>query len=350
VMFEIGEEIPTPEDGLLEFLVWTGGESAFSLTSLRIAEVHDVAEIAPSPRTQASELLAALVTTDAGTRLPDGIITLTRVTGFVFFGPYVDLSPGSYQLTLSIDRASFVQTASNESGLGIEVVQGPLLLAYRELSREEVERDAVSIEFRIPSTAAEASAEASKVEFRLWTIGLAEVVVSDMRVEKIAVAEQDQSFTDFDATLLLSLGPAGERMPAPLSNSRIAIHAKPGIAGNVTHGPYVWLPAGRYEVVFEFLIERGVGNAAINVDVVTNLGANVLAAGFFIPERRGLVMRKLGYRWGRLEGVLAFEIPAAVPVDDNGRIEFRTWSSGRFEFFLTSLRIRKVPDTLGEGR
>jgi hypothetical protein len=337
LVFEIGERIPVREDGLLEFLLWTGGRAEFSLTGLRIREAPPDAQPHSALQVDRSGLLAELSTAEAGTRLPGAIVALTGVAGYVFSGPAVEVAPGTHRFTLVVGSARFTQSSTNETGLALEVFQGTLLLAYHEVSREELQRGEISIDVRVSGAAGQERAE---VEFRLWSIGVAEVELTEARVEETGAASATD-VAEFDAALLSSAGPAGERRPDPISR-RIGIHAKPGIEGNVSHGPYVWLPAGRYEARFVFHVKRGPENEAVTFDVVSNLGSNVLAQGRFAAKKGRLLERVIGSRWEPLEGTLAFDIPAAVPPGDNGRLEFRTWSTGALEFFLVALHVKRL--------
>lgn len=337
LFFEIGEQMPVREDGLLEFLVWSGGRVEFSLDVLQIHEAPRNAQIFAGQSLAQGDLFAALSAGEAGMRLPGAIVSVAGVTGSVFSGTVPDMAPGSYRLSLDVGRAGFTRSSTNESGLGLAVLQGTRLSSYRELSREELERGGIAIEFQVPMTAA----EDRTVEFRLWSIGLAEIEFCGARVEEAIASRSPEELVDFDVMLLLETGPAGEWVPAPVSN-RTSIHAKAGEVGNVSNGPRVWLAAGSYEATFEFYVERGMENAVVSVDVVSNLGANVLAQDIFAPKGRGPLKRILGGRWERLEGTLPFKVPDTVPEGDNGRLEFRSWSAGGIEFFLVALRVKKL--------
>lgn len=322
----------------MEFLVWSGGQIVYSLTSLHLTEIHDAATPFVAPAKPVSALLGEIITSGGGTRVPEGVVTLTRASGIAFSSPPLELAPGMYRLSMRIERTLFRPTPSNESGLGLEVVRGSSLLAYRLITQGECKRGEVSFEFGIPS---DGSGNGAQVEFRLRTIGLAEIVISALDFEKLSDERAIESFAGFDAILMLNAGTAGEYALAPFRPAKMAIHAKRGEEGNVSHGPYIWLPEGTYEAVFEFAFERGIRPAKIPADVVTNLGSNVLAEAIFVQKRRGLLLRMLGRRWGRLTGVLTFDVPADIPAGDNGQLEFRTWSSGRFDYYLLSLQIRK---------
>jgi hypothetical protein len=124
-------------------------------------------------------------------------------------------------------------------------------------------------------------------------------------------------------------GPAGHKAGR-------AIVANVGSAGNVSHGPYLWMPTGIYTVSFIIIVSAvdapssamAEAASAGTVDVFTPAGERVLARREFGPHDR--------------EITLSFHVD---PGSTDSGIEFRVWSSGLFSFAVKSVAL-----TSGAGR
>jgi hypothetical protein len=328
--FDVRTDPPPHDDGRLEFMVWSAGQIEFCLVDLQIRKIGESPAVEPLPAVT-GYVMPLLATGGAGARLSDALIALPGTCDFVFFGPFLELAPGAYRLSLGFEPMPTRRSSNRESGFALEIMHGERLLAYYEPTRDDVARGALSLDFDVPATVE----RGLKAEFRLWTNGLMEAGICAATLEPLG-APRAAALMAFDCLTVLQLGPAGFRAPALAGQKRTAIHARPGIAENLTHGPYLGLPPGLYEVTFEFYVERGVKAAAIEADVVSHNGSHCLTKATFGPERRGRLRRMLGDRWGRVEGVLGFE------VSDDAPLEFRVWSTGTFAFFLTSTRVKQL--------
>lgn len=337
LLFEVGERMPTREDGLLEFLVWTDGRAGFSLTGLHIHEASPGTQVVAAVAVARKGILGEFRSGNAGFRLPDSIVTVPGAFGPVFLGSAQALVSARYRLSLEVCTVRLSEQPTGESGLYLGVFDAEMLVAYREIPLAELQVGQTSIDFRVVGTEAKTDV---RIEFRLWTLGLVEAEFRSANVEKLPVAVAPESLGEFDSEPLLSIGPAGEQKRAP-GSQRGSIHAKPGESGNVSHGPFIWLPAGAYEARFEFYVERGASVVAGKVDVVSDLGANVLAQGTFSRPKNSFRERMMHGRWERTEVALTFKIPTVAPRGDSGRLEFRTWSIGECEFYLTALRVKR---------
>ncbi len=114
-------------------------------------------------------------------------------------------------------------------------------------------------------------------------------------------------------------GPAGHKAGR-------TIVAVAGSAGNVSHGPYLWMPTGNYTVSFIIFVRAADAWPSIavagTVDVYAPREERVLARQEFGPYDR--------------EITLSFFID---PVITDTGIEFRVWSSGTFGFAIKSVSL-----------
>ena len=137
--------------------------------------------------TQADEegdILPALHAGGAGQKLAKGIVALSGVSGYVFFGPFLDLDPAAYSLHLEF---ADVNAKTKNAILVLEVVSDGRILAYRRIGRDELSGGTAIIEFSMPSQIS-SEPEWPRVEFRLRTSGTMEFTVSKAMLKEIGPA------------------------------------------------------------------------------------------------------------------------------------------------------------------
>ncbi len=93
------------------------------------------------------DLLPAFHAGGAGQKLAKGIVSLPGVSGYVFFGPFLDLDPAAYSLRLEFTD---VNAKTKNAILVLEVVSDGRILAYREVGRDELSGGTAIIEFSMP--------------------------------------------------------------------------------------------------------------------------------------------------------------------------------------------------------
>ncbi len=360
--FSIPDEALTAPDHLpLEFRIWSCGKANFCLTSLRVApvDVNTRAESVVSSYIGAArspiatrirqgyctdlhyefrDLLSVLHAGGAGRRNADtdaAIVAVPGVAGHIFYGGYLDLPPGNYQFTLELDHSASREFDSGDIGLGLEMVSGPYLLGYRPVGIDDLERGRISVGFCIAPSLID-SLSWFGIEFRLRTAGQANVTIRGAVLTETE-AQEAEDISGFDWLPLLSVGPAGRRRPAPSgvavpsasAASATVIQAMPGINEAVVYGPYAALLPGRYHATFELYFADASDAAAIRADVVTDSGNRLLAEERIVPTSPG-----------PLRCVLGFVIPEeALMAPDHLPVEFRVWTCGRANFWLSSLRV-----------
>ena len=284
-----------------------------------------------------ANLLTSLYIGEAGQRLQSGILPLRGKRGFVFFGPYLDLDSSIYRLSIEFERVLF-QTR-DWTALTLDVVSNSKLIACREITKKDLRDGRVDLEFFLAPEIAD-NPDWPRVEFRLRTPG-----GISFRIRKVELrdctAEQGPDLTDeIDIAPLLITGPAGKR-------DGEGVHARGGVAGLVTYGPYFWLSEGRYEAEFRCKIEDGATTDPIRVYVAWHLGRVALGKATIVPRRPGVVSR-----------VIPFQITGKAPPPEFGLLEFIVWSRGKARFTLQSVKVRPsmavrahrtvaVPDMVG---
>ncbi|HEY1727965.1 MAG TPA: hypothetical protein VGG22_06315 [Candidatus Baltobacteraceae bacterium] len=279
--------------------------------------------------TPSDELLSALYIGQAGNRMPRAIVTLPKIEGYVFYGPYLDLDPGAFRFTVEFDDVKY--TSRSPATLVLEVVASARLIAYREILRKDLADGTVSLDFNISPEIGNAG-DWPRIEFRLKTSGSISLAVRNAFLDEL---EMDQAhfegLREFDCAPLLSIGPAGTAGGSPANSERRAIHAKRGVNDLLVFGPHFWLESGHYEVTFEFDVSRPNADSSIRVYVASHLGKRILGSGVAEPGKRGIA-----------SCTVAFDIPNETPAAELGLLEFLVWSDGRPRFSLLSARVKYV--------
>ena len=145
-----------------------------------------------------------------------------------------------------------------------------------------------------------------------------------------------------DCMPALIAGEAGIRVPASPHVRNPVIHAKAGVAGTLSYGPYFALLPGGYEVTYEFQIERAARGSSFRIDVATLRGQRILAQQHIKPYAH---MRNSHNERERqkvpLTCVLPFNVTSDATEGDKESVEFRVWSPGTISFSLVALSLRQ---------
>lgn len=273
-------------------------------------------------------VITSLIVGPAGQRLAGGIVSLPGVDGYLFHGPYLDLDEGAYRLSIDFEDVSFEENAAFAAVL--EVISNACLIAYREISRDDLRRGTVSLSFQVSSETSN-QMPCPRVEFRLRRIGGVEMRVPRIILERTPGLPLESRLPEFDCLPLLTVGPAGKLAPSPVDAQRPAIASREGISDLVAYGPHFWLGSGRYEAAFQLHVERPQENSALVAYVTTHFGRRVLGKKEVDSSAQGLVQRTISFELGE-----ELELPEA------GLLEFLLWSEGRVRFSLVAVHVRYV--------
>ena len=270
-----------------------------------------------------TDILAMLPTGQAGQRLQGSIATLPDTSGYVFFGPYLDLDSSTYRITVAIDD---VRHHSMESGpLGFEVVSNSRLIAFREINRNDLLNKIVTLEFFISPSISE-STDWPRIEFRLWTPGDVDFTVRKVTLEECDLPPDLVVMKEFDCVPYLTVATGG------LRESR-TIRARSGVPDFIAYGPYLWLLAGHYQATFEFDISQPAPGTRIRTYVASHLGRHILGRSHVAPNEPGPA-----------QCTVEFDVSSEVPLPEEGLLEFLVHTGGHIEFALTAVRVKRVAD------
>jgi hypothetical protein len=212
--FDVGVEEPPSEQGLLEFRVWSPGNSSFSLRAVRVRAIappyvenisswreRPVSEQVGARRMpiarrvqegylagrQPQDLLWAMQIGIAGQRVSDVVVAKPNVSGFVAHGPYIWLSPGRYEVTFKF----YARRIGRRAGIKLEVAVrlGEQILAERFLRPEwwGRRRECV-LAFDVRGEAP--APHEGLLEFRVWTSGRTKLILAGLHVRQVAVSAQ----------------------------------------------------------------------------------------------------------------------------------------------------------------
>jgi hypothetical protein len=279
------------------------------------------------------------------------------VPDYLVYGPHVWLLPGRYEARFEFWAPVTTEQRDIEAHIEVVSALGQTILVEQAVEFSEPNgtydnawrRARGSLLFDVYTIAPPESE--GLLEVRVWTRGAA-LSLTELRVHRIDDASPIDRPTQrlFDGKLdrmrepiarlvrkayldhgqppkmfhLLHVGPAGRRIAT-------AVEALPGQVGILTHGPYVWLLPGSYEVTFEFNVNAAVAGSYIRVEVAVETGRRLLATNFVEPRKKGVV-----------RSTLRFAITTDIPPPEEGLLEFRVWSPGDVGFQLTAIHLREV--------
>jgi hypothetical protein len=248
--------------------------------------------------------------------------------GFVFFGGYVDLSPGDYRLSLRLREPP--ATRVEETGLRLEILSLPITLAMRQVTPQQLESGVLAIDFAV-SRAIVRQLISLSIEARLWTEGRVPVVISDALLSAVQRGEVGRGAVT-EWLPVMAVGSAGRprRGGGGLVDGIEALH---GTSGHVTYGPYVGLEPGAYELHTDFVVGV-IGRTAefeIVVEVVAAGSDAVLARSSIRPPITG----------SSLSHCLPFNVTAdLLAIGVETKLEFRVHTDGAIPFVVKSVRTR----------
>jgi len=129
-------------------------------------------------------LLEMLTLGPAGQRR-DGVLDILKgEEGYVFYGPYLKLIPGSYRLHVSIklDGPLFISRRRGRRALILEVCAGDQVFSREFISSGRGER-CVDMDFYLPPQCL--SPDVSSLEVRLWSRGLLNGTVRELKLCRV---------------------------------------------------------------------------------------------------------------------------------------------------------------------
>jgi hypothetical protein len=331
-----------------------------------IKRLEEIQQKKPRTKDVSMSLLSRMAIGPAGALDGGRVRTQRAVAGHVVFGPYVDLTPGRYRLTVLMETdLALLGVNLSAPTLAIEVVCGCYIAARCHLAVEDVRRSAHTLLFTIPDEFKNYFST-QKWEFRIWTSGAVHAAITSIILDA-ADDEPAPDTDDFDWLPLLQVGPAGAR--ADLSH--VWVSAKPGKVGHAVFGPYVDLLPGNYQLCAEIaanydgplldpksqvslsvrplhhklshklsqigcFLRSGCKKGSVR-EAVAPLEIEVVAHDMFLTKV------PIGLR----RGVHTYAVSFSVSTEDfqrlpRGRLEFRVQSSGTVPWELRTLRLQRV--------
>lgn len=193
--------------------------------------------------------------TEAGRKTPEGIVA-TEKEGYLAFGPYTTLIPGTYTAYFLFDDVRALSGIADVTSEG-----GQNVLAQRRVTRADLSDEAFSLAFTVDEYA-------TGVELRLHVdrgtrVRLTEIVVVQNSVRAFELPGKERlARKPMDIIEDIHLG-VGERTESGGVTTT-------GRAGCLSYGPYISLPPGSYEaIVISSRAEQPVG---FGMDVVSGFG------------------------------------------------------------------------------
>lgn len=183
--FEMPSDVPTANDKLLEFRVWTSGGAEFAVTGVRVREIDPGEVPAATTRRDSSsssrhhEVMPALTVGPAAQRDRRGISSVGS-PGYVAYGPYLPLAPGRYEVTF--DGA--IRRAARKSELRFDVAaQGGTRVFTESVVHPRRGRLHHRLLFDVRVDAVYTS---PGFEFRIWSAGGCVLTLSSVRFHCVA--------------------------------------------------------------------------------------------------------------------------------------------------------------------
>jgi hypothetical protein len=309
-------------------------------TRIRQGYVNDLLEL--------QDLLPALNCGGLGHKVAGGIVANSGEAGCIFYGPYLLLDSGTYNLRVKFDAEIEAPESFGKSGLVIELISNSSLLASRAITGDEVARHEFIFGFNVPSAIGDAM-DWPETEFRLRTVGWANVTIERAVLEHPTAVTQDRLPSEFDFLPLLTVGRAGTYGALPAGAEHIfkdagapVIYSKPGIADFVAYGPHIWLLPGHYEATFSIYSRTSSERRGVigRIEIIAAFGEDLYAEQFidlYEPANAS------NGGWLHSGDTLHFDIQAEGGKFRDGLLECRIWSEGA-EFAVVALDVRRTGD------
>lgn len=126
----------------------------------------------------AGNLVSALTLGPGGRFEGDNIVSDKGYTGHIAFGPYWPMQAGDYVASFQI-KAVARWRERNTPVLALEVVEGDIFFAQRDVLGRQAENGVFDVPFRIV-----APPKGRPVEFRIWSFGLVSAEISRLTVRR----------------------------------------------------------------------------------------------------------------------------------------------------------------------
>jgi hypothetical protein len=306
--------MPRLSEGLLEFLVHSGGRTEFTLTAVRVRYISASSAIALDKLdAPGRDVLSQLDAGHAGSHAPRSFVALQGAVGNVFAGNNIPAS-GPQRLTLEFGQGSYGEDGE-ESGLLIAAIGSGRILGHREITMDEVRRGYSAFDF---------ANEGDAVTLRLRSTGLLEAEIVSAVLANTDAPSQVHNMDGVNLVKLLDVGKAG-KWAVGASSTKSIIRSVLGVVDVLAYGPYIRLAPGEYDATFELFIEGGLSLRPITLDVSCDLGHRTLTRESIWPFRTGPTTR-----------TLSFTVPEDGPHRET-LYEFRVWAPGRVNFAVTGI-------------
>jgi hypothetical protein len=313
----------------VEFRMHSHGVMPFRLHTMRLERLSQETLF----KVAIPSLLWMMQLGPAGVRDGGRVWTRKHVAGHVVFGPYLDLLPGRYHLTVQIEAdAAVLDGVPVAPAMAIEAVCGHYIAARCNLAIEDLRSSSHSLLFTVPDDWGDYFST-QQWEFRIWTSGAVHVAITAITLNS-ADDERAPDTCDFDWLPLLQVGPVGVQTDA----SRSWVSARLGNVGHIVFGPYVDLLPGSYRLSVEIAADRdSLLPDPKSQEAEIPLTLEVVAHDVFLAQV------PIGLR----RGVQVYEVPFAISKEDfrrlpAGALEFRAHYSSTVPLELRSVRLRHM--------
>ncbi|SED42137.1 hypothetical protein SAMN05519104_3509 [Rhizobiales bacterium GAS188] len=179
-----------------------------------------------------------------GARQDGGIINSAAIPGYLCYGPYWALPPGTYEAAVTLKLgAAPPEGNSSDFIFSFEAIWKEEQLGILAVQREDL-REPGRIRLSFVVTPEQSEDPDFAIELRIWDGGALPLVIQGVRVSRVG---EPKAVRGLDWLKLMTLGPAGLWDKGRISLQR-------GHRGLVAHGPidqYRSLRDGRYELCLE---------------------------------------------------------------------------------------------------
>lgn len=144
----------------------------------------------PAPEPREWDVLDRLEKNAAGTRQPDGSVTIGRLepAGCFLYGPYWQLPAGRYRLSFAC-RAGAGRYRT-QPVLGVEVILlNRVQQAWRDFTAEELAGGAGEVLFEVAEEVSREANNEGRFEFRFFHLGAADLAIAASRLERLEPGE-----------------------------------------------------------------------------------------------------------------------------------------------------------------
>ncbi len=303
------------------------------------------------------EILRRLEKGAAGTRRPDGAVSLDRSepAGCFLYGPYLHLPQGRYRLSFCV-RCGRPRMLLHPV-LGVEIiVLSRFQQQWRDFTRDELAGGLGVLDFEVPPEHSLEGDNEGRYEFRFFHFGNADLTIASIDLERQPEdAPARTSVSRWRLLGRLSKTWLGRRT----SGGEVAAW-RHELAGCLLYGgwPYLRLPGGR----FRLLVRARCGEARRQDGPV--LGIAVLGASRWRsrrwpmllarqPETNGIELARYEIGAGELDSgpvALDFAVPADLSLEAgaDAPFEIRLYHRGAASLAIEAVDLIKLDDPTGD--